>query len=124
MVKVMRLAVVLLTIVGVVGFTIPAYCQEKIEQQATTSVSGEIVSVDLVKLTIVVKHLKDPITNTYEDITISVLPETELVKRDVALTFSDLKVGDKVIIESISDVSGESKVVSITVETEEVAPVK
>ena len=123
MVKMIRLAVIFLTVVGVVGAAIPVYAQEKTEQPAISG-TGEVVSVDTVKSIVVVKQLKDPVANTYENVTMSVSPETKVLKGDAALKLSDLKVGDKVKVKSTIDASGASKVVSIAVETKEIAPAK
>lgn len=124
MVKIVGLVIVLLAIGGMVGIAIPAYSQEEVKEQTTTSVSGEVVSIDLVKSTVGIRQLEDPATNTYKEVSISVLPETELIKGDVAIELSELKIGYKVTVESISNPAGESKIVSITVETEEAVPVE
>jgi len=123
--KIIKLVVIFLVVVGVAaGVAVPVYSQEKAEQSAVTSVSGEVVSVDLVKSIVVVKQLKDPVASTYEDVTVSVSPETKVLKGDATLKLSDLKVGDKVKVKSTIDASGASKVVSIAVETKEIAPAK
>ena len=118
MVKGMKLALVLLVVVGVVGIVVPAFSQEKVEQPAATSVSGEVVSVDLVKSNVVVKQIKDPVTGTYENQTIAVLPETKVSKGDVALKLSELKAGDKVTVKYTTDAKGKQKVESIAVEVQ------
>jgi len=116
MVKGMKLALILLVVVGVVGIVVPAFSQEKVEQPAVTSIAGEIVSVDLVKSAVVIKQIKDPAAGTYENQTISVLPETKVTKGDVALKLSELKAGDKVTVKYITDASGKQKVESVAVE--------
>lgn len=116
MVRVMKFALVLLVVVGVVGVVVPAFSQEKVEQPAITSVSGEVVSVDLVKLTLVIKQIKDPVAGTYENQTISVLPATKVTKGDTTLKLSDLKAGDKVTVKYTTDALGKWKVESITME--------
>jgi len=123
MVKVMKLALVCLVVVGLVGVAVPVFAQEKAEPQVT-SVSGEIVSVALVKSEVVVKQLKDVLTGTYENTTFAVVPETKITKGDATLKLSDLKAGDKVTVKYTTDVLGKQKVESIAVETKEVAPVK
>ncbi|MCX5667023.1 MAG: hypothetical protein NTY34_01755, partial [Candidatus Omnitrophica bacterium] len=109
---------------GVVGVVAPVYSQEKAEQSAVTSVSGEVVSVDLVKSAVVIKQLKDPVAMTYENVTVPVSSETKVLKGDAALKLSDLKIGDKVNVKSTIDASGASKVISVAVETKETVPVK
>jgi hypothetical protein len=123
MVKVMKLALVCLAVVGLVGVAVPVFAQEKAEPQVT-SVSGEIVSVALVKSEVVVKQLKDVLIGTYENTTFAVVPETKITKGDATLKLSDLKAGDKVTVKYTTDVLGKQKVESIAVETKEVAPVK
>jgi len=123
MVKVMKLALVCLAVVGLVGVAVPVFAQEKAEPQVT-SVSGEIVSVALVKSEVVVKQLKDVVTSTYTNTTFSVAPETKITKGDATLKLSDLKAGDKVTVKYTTDVLGKQKVESIAVETKEVEPVK
>ncbi len=123
MVKVMKLALVCLAVVGLVGVAVPVFAQEKAEPQVT-SVSGEIVSVDLVKSEVVVKQLKDVVSSTYTNTTFSVASETKMTKGDATLKLSDLKAGDKVIVKYAADVLGKQKVESISVEVKEVAPAK
>ena len=125
MVKIMKLVVILLVVIGVGGIAVPSYSQEKVEQQVTSAMcSGEVVSVDMVKSIVVVKQLKDPVANTYENITVPVSAETKILKGDATLKLSDLKVGDKVKVKSTIDASGASKVVSIAVEAKEVVSAK
>jgi len=116
MVKGMKLALVLLVVVGVAGVVVPVYSQEKTEQQIVASVSGEVVSVDLVKSEVVVKQLKDAVTSTYENTTLVVVPEIKIQKGDANLKLSDLKAGDKVTVKYTSDVLGKQKIESISVE--------
>jgi uncharacterized protein (DUF2141 family) len=123
MVKVMKLVLVCLAVVGLVGVTVPVFAQEKAEPQVT-SVSGEVVSMDLLKSEVVVKQLKDAVTSTYENTTFVVAAETKITKGDAALKLSELKAGDKVSVKYISDVSGKQKVEIISVEVKEVPPAK
>jgi len=123
MARVMKLVVVCLAVIGMVGVVAPVFAQEKAEPQVT-SVSGEVVSVDLVKSEVVVKQLKDAVTSTYGNTTFAVAPETKIAKGDATLRLSDLKAGDNVTVKYTTDVLGKQKVESIAVETKEVAPVK
>jgi len=120
--KVMKRLLVCLVVFGLVG-VVSAFAQEKAKPQVI-SVSGEVVSVDLVKSEVVVKHLKDAVTKTYENITFSVAPETKITKGDATLKLSDLKAGDNVTVNYTTDVSGKQKVESIVVKVKEVTPVK
>jgi len=120
----MKLAVVCLAVIGMVGVAVPVFAQEKAPAAEVTSVSGEVVSVDLKKSEVVVKQLKDAVTSTYENTTFAVAPETKIAKGDATLKLSDLKAADLVIVKYTTDVSGKQKVESIAVETKEVAPVK
>jgi len=116
MVKVMRLALVCLAVVGLVGIVLPVYAQQAAKEKAK-SVSGEVVSVDLIKSEVVVKQLKDAVTSTYENATFVIAPETKITKGDVTLKLSDLKAGDKVTVKYTTDILGKQKVESIAVET-------
>lgn len=123
MVRVMKFAVVCLAVIGMGRVALPVYAQGAAEQKAI-SVSGEVVSVDLVKSEVVVKQLKDAVTSTYENTTFVVAPETKIQKGDAALKLSDLKAGDKVNVKYASDVLGKQKVESISVEVKETVPAK
>jgi hypothetical protein len=123
MVRVIKFAIVCLAVVGMVGIALPVYAQEKTEQKAI-SVSGKVVSVDLVKSEVVIKQLKDAVTSTYENTTFKVAPETKITKGDVTLKLSDLKAGDKVSVKYTSDVLGKQKVESISVAVQEAVPAK
>jgi len=123
MVKVMKLALVCLTVVGLVGIALPVYAQGAAEEKAI-SVSGEVVSADLAKSEVVVKQLKDVVAGTYENTTFKVAPETKITKGDVTLKLYDLKAGDKVTVKYTTDVLGKQKVESITIQIKEVTPVK
>jgi hypothetical protein len=114
MVRAMKFTVVCLAVIGMVGVALPVYAQGAAEEKAI-SVSGEVVSVDLVKSEVVVKQLKEVVTSTYENTTFSVAPETKITKGDAALKLSDLKAGDKVTVKYAADVLGKQKVESITV---------
>ncbi|MCX5698797.1 MAG: hypothetical protein NTX01_03785 [Candidatus Omnitrophica bacterium] len=123
MVKVMRFAVICLVVVGLVGVIVPVFAQEKVEPQVT-SVSGEVVSVDLVKSEVVVKQLKDMVTSTYENTTFSIASETKINKGDIILKLSDLKAQDKVAVKYATNVLGKQNVESITVAVQEAIPAK
>ncbi|MDP1854095.1 MAG: hypothetical protein Q8L26_07860 [Candidatus Omnitrophota bacterium] len=123
MVKIIKLALVCLAVVGLVGVAVPVYAQGAAGQEAIL-VSGEVVSVGLVKSEVVIKQLKDAVTSTYENITFVTAPETKIIKGDAALKLSDLKAGDKVSVKYISDESGKQKVGSISLEVEETALAK
>lgn len=123
--KALRIAVVMFLVVGVVGVVVPVYSQtEKTEQPIVTSVSNEVVSVDLVKSEVVVKQLKDVVTGTYENTTFVIAPETKIQKGDAALRLSDLKAGDKVTVKYTPDVLGKQKVESISLEVKEAVSAK
>ncbi|MCX5692638.1 MAG: hypothetical protein NTX47_03020 [Candidatus Omnitrophica bacterium] len=124
MVKGMKLALVLLVVAGLAGVVVPVYSQEKTEQQIVASVSGEVLSVDLVKSEVVVKQLKDAVTSTYENTAFVVALETKIQKGDANLKLSDLKAGDKVTVKYTSDVLGKQKIESISVEVKEAVSVK
>lgn len=116
MVRCIKLVLVLLVVAGMAGVVVPAFSQSEVQQPAVTSVSGEVVSVDLLKSTVVIKQIKDPVAATYENQVISVLPETKVTKDDAALKLSDLKAGEKVLVKYTTDALGAQKVESISVE--------
>ena len=119
---------IFLLVMGTAAVSI--YAQEKAtttEKKAEPQealISGEVVSVDLDKSVVVVKEAKDGVIGIYENINLTVSPETKIVKGKTALKLSELKAGDKVKVESSSDKTGTSKVVSITVENQEPAQTK
>ena len=123
MVKLMKLALLCLAVFGLVWVAVPIFAQEKAEPQVT-SVSGEVVSVNLVKSEMVVKQLKDAVTSTYENTTFAVATETKITKGNVTLKLSDLKAGDKVTVKSTADALGKQKVESISIEVKETIPGK
>lgn len=117
------LAVVMFVVTGMAVISIPAYSQQQAEQQQiANSVSAEVVLVDTEKSTLEIKTVKDAVAKTYENQTISVLPETKIIKGDAVLKLSELNVGDKVIVKYTSDTLGKWIVESIRVKTMEVAP--
>ncbi|MCX5666620.1 MAG: hypothetical protein NT036_06280 [Candidatus Omnitrophica bacterium] len=116
MVKTTMFILILFVALGVVGVVAPVYSQEKVEQSAVTLVSGEVVSVDLVKSAVIIKQIKDPVAGIYENQSIPVLPETKITKGDAGLKLSDLKAGDKVSVKCVADDKGKQKVESISVE--------
>ena len=120
--KALKFAVVLFAVAAIMG-AVPVYSQEKTAQLLPASLSAEVVSVNLEKSTVDIKTIKDAVTNTYESQTISVLPETKILRGDAALKLSDLKAGDKVVVKYTTDALGIKKVESISAETAVVAPV-
>jgi hypothetical protein len=118
------LAMVMFVVVGMSGIAIPAYSQQQTEQQQlVNSVSTEVISVDLAKSTLTIKASEDAVTKTNGNQTISVLPETKIIKGDVILQLSEIQVGDKVTVKYTADTLGNWKVESISMETAEAAPV-
>lgn len=118
MMKAVKTCMFLLVIIGMVG-VIPACSQEKpaaTEQQAIISVPGEVVSVDAVKSSLVFKQVKDPVAGLYENITLTITPDVKIVKGEVAMKLSDLKAGDKIIVNSMKDMTGKTVIKSISVE--------
>ncbi|MCM8788029.1 MAG: hypothetical protein NC935_08290 [Candidatus Omnitrophica bacterium] len=116
MVKVMKPTIVCLAVFGLAGLAGLVFAQEKLETQVS-SVSGEVVSVNLVKSEVVIKYLKDITTSTYENLTFKVAPEAKISKDDISLKLSDLKVADRVTVKYTTDTEGTKKVESVTVET-------
>lgn len=100
------------------GTILPVYAQDQPQQQALSLVSGEIVSVDLTKASIEVKHLTDSIKGTYENIMLGISPETVVSKGEAVLELSDLKAGDKVTVDFVSDEKGNAVAQSISIVVE------
>jgi len=123
MVKAMKLALVCLLVLGLVGVVVSVFAQEKTAPKVT-SVSGEIVSGNLLKSEVVIKQLKDALTSTYENTTFAVASETKITKGDATLKLSDLKAGDKVTVKYTIDDLGKQKVESIAVEVKEAEATK
>ncbi len=123
MIKIAKLTVIFLVVTGMAWMVVPSFAQEKIDQQPI-SASGEVVSVDAGTSTVVVKQLKGPDANAYENITIAVSPDTKILKGDAALKLSDLKAGDNVKVESTKDAAGVIKATSIAIAVMETIPVK
>lgn len=115
MVKMIKLAVIFLAVIGMTGIALPVYAQEKTEE-GIALVSGDVDSIDLVKSEVVVKQLKDVVAGTYENIVYSVAPETKIQKEGSVLKLSDLKAGDKVTIKYAAGALGKQKAKSIIVE--------
>lgn len=64
----------------------------------TKEISGEIVFVDPVSSTFSVQEVTDEARDLAQNIIITVDKTSVLKKGDAALTFSDLKIGDKVSV--------------------------
>ncbi len=122
--KILKFAVIILVVVGMAGVVVPAYSQDKTEQQPAVSVSAEVVSINVEKSTVEIKTIKDVVAKTYENQTISVVPETKILKGDVVLKLSDLKAGDKVAVKYTTDILGGLKAESIAVEAAEAVQAK
>jgi Cu/Ag efflux protein CusF len=121
--RVMKFALVCLTVIGLAGVVCAAYAQENATQKVI-SVSGEVVSLDMVKSEVMIKQLKDAVTSTYVNTAFTVEPEVKVQKGVTSLKLSDLKAGDKVTLNYAADVSGKPTVISIIVEAPVAAPVE
>lgn len=103
--------VILLGLVGMMSLINPAYSQEAV----AASVEGEVVSVDVEGSKVVVKKLVDPAAGTYEEVTLSVSPETTIQEGETSLGLADLEAGDQVFVNTSSEAAGEATAESITV---------
>lgn len=97
-----------------VGICLPAFAQEKAAAVTETVVSGEIVSVDAVGGSIVVKQVKDAAAGTSENCTIEVATDAKISQAEAVLKIADLKAGEKVTVNA-KTVEGKLKASTITV---------
>lgn len=101
MVKVMCFAVVLFFAFCAV---VPVSAQQQAAVDLTAVVKGEVVSVDAANSAVVVKQTIDAAVNAVsENVTLTVVSETKVVKGDVSLKLADLKAGDKVEAKVVKD---------------------
>lgn len=115
----MKKLFVLALFLGAVLAVMPAYCQEEPVKEAPVllaPVSGEVVSVDVENAALTVKQLQDAVAGTYEEVSVQAAPETVISKGENALKITDLKAGDKVVVEYTVDEQGNSRVATITVQ--------
>lgn len=82
-----------------------AYCQNKDEANPTGSMSGQVTAVDWVGSTLVVDNTR------------FIVPfDTEIFEGENTITFTEIKVGDKVKISYYQDSSGTLNTKIITVD--------
>ena len=85
--------------------------------EATDELYGEVVSVDVKALKLVVKFPKEEEEEeVYQKMIFEVMPQAEILKNGETIALPDLKEGDDVVIEYITDAQGNGKISSIIVE--------
>lgn len=121
--RIVKAAAVFFIIIGIAAVVMPAYSQEQAETAVVNSVSAEIVSVNAENSSIELKVLKDEVNKVYENQTVTVSPETKILKGEDSLELSGLKTGDKVTVKYNSDKENQ-KVETISLESPVVTEVK
>lgn len=105
-----RIMFCLFIVVGIFAATrFPfAFSQETEEYALTKELSGDVVSVDLTDSAIVIKQLKDKESLTYESTTIYVSNSTYMEKDYQTVSLAEIKVGDRVTVEYVTDETGKN----------------
>ena len=109
-----KVMIVLMAVLLTVSIYMPVMAQENVVTAAKTVVSGEIVSIDADKGSIVVKQIKDEAAKTTEDLTIEVTADAKITKAEAVLKIADLKAGEKVTVNAKTE-EGKLKAETITV---------
>jgi hypothetical protein len=130
MIKGLRFLLGLIIVIAVFSTILPViYSQEETElmmpaEEELMTISGEIVSVDLEKSSVVIKYIDDYTTGTFKELAISVDATTNIEREYTALTITDLKAQDAVLVEYAVDANGNNMakniLVGIAAETEPV----
>ncbi len=105
---------VLMAVLLAVSIYMPVVAQDSAVAVTKTVVSGEIVSIDAAKSSIVVKQIKDATAGTTEDYTIEVTSDAKITKAEAVLKIADLKAGQKVTVNAKTE-EGKLKAETITV---------
>ena len=82
----------------------------------TKELSGKIIEIKPEESTLSVEYLRDKNTEVYEKVILMVTSLSEIVKDAVDISFSDLKVGDQVSIQYMTDAEGKKIVSSLWAE--------
>ncbi len=105
---------VLMAVLLAVCIYMPVLAQKDVVAVTETVVSGEIVSVDAVGGSIVVKQIIDATAETSENYTIEVTSDAKITQAEAVLKIADLKAGEKVTVNAKTE-EGKLKVETITV---------
>ena len=94
---------ILLIGVGLCFTTVPVAFSQEMDQMGAEQASGQVVSLNPVDSTIVVKDSK---VEASEEMTFFWNSDTQIKKADVVLAASDIKVGDEVSVEYTMEADG------------------
>ncbi len=111
-------ALTVLSAIGLIVFMVistiaPAYCQEEAGNRQLNTFSGIISSVNWVDSTVKIRYIVN--RGTHEAF-FSVPPEAKIFKRNRPIWFSEVNIGDHVIVSYYTDHAGVLKIASLTVE--------
>jgi len=98
------------------------FCQGDIRPPQVTSNSGEIIAVDAEKSTVGLRQRPTADPNLFFDVVLAVPPAARILKGNVDVKLSELKVGDQVMVRCVTDSVGRLTVESITVQAKELTP--
>lgn len=113
-----KLLLCLLLVVGVVGMGLPvSFCRG--EEMPKKQISGEIVSVDVEKSTVIIKQLKDAKDKVYEEMTVLVDSSTNIEKDYNEAGLSLLAAGDEVTVDFATNKEGANIASYISAQSQE-----
>ncbi len=113
----MRRVIIAIMFIGLLG-ALPSYCQNQPVKEEVKTIEGEIVTKDAVALTIDVKWLENAMEEAYNQSTFLVSEDTPIICGIGNIGFSDLNMGDRVVIDYYEDSFGKFAAKRITVKTE------
>ncbi|MFH0763054.1 MAG: DUF5666 domain-containing protein [Candidatus Omnitrophota bacterium] len=96
-----------------------AFSQEEKAGALAKEISGDIASVDLKNSAIVIKQLKDEKSLTYETVTVYVDNSTSIEDDYETITIAEIKAGDRVTVEYVTDKAGKNIASNIRVKPKE-----
>lgn len=103
----MRIGVTIFTMLAcVLTIGLSAYCDDSYSEDDLRIFDGKVVSVDVKKSTITVKSALE--------MTFTVSKDTQLIDDIYDIELSDLRIGNYVTVEYVTDPDGPKKVLSIT----------
>lgn len=111
------LAIIAVMLIGLAS-ALPSYCQNKAVNEGIKTVEGEIVTKDTEALTISVNWLENAAEEAYNQSNFSVPEDTPISSGTGNIGFSDLNIGDRVIIDYYKDSFDKLVAKKITVKTE------
>jgi len=67
------------------------------------AIFGEVITLDEGSSVLVVKKVRDADPDNYEVVEVEVVPETEIIQGDIPIEFSDIEVGDNILVKYAKD---------------------